>query len=74
MDAKAVTEIEDGVIIVQGQRFQEGLQFGVSGPNFRWVGLVGFGIGLVDLIQDSGTVTVTGIKGMFVNILFQGFG
>ena len=74
MDAKTAAKPEDGVVIVQGQGFQEACQFGEVGLDLRWIGLTGLCIGLVQLIQDSFAVGVTGLKrvGIYVGLQSQG--
>lgn len=62
--AQSAAEGKDGIVIVQGQGFQETLQFLETIADFRWVGFVGFGIGLVELIENGFSVAVPGIKGM----------
>lgn len=70
MDAKAAAKAEDGVVVVQGQAFQEAFQFGEASLDFRWIRLAGLCIGLVKLIQDGFAVAVTGLKrvGIYVGL------
>ena len=70
MDAKTATEAEDGVVIVQGQGFQEAFQFGEAGLDIRWVGLAGLCVGLVELIEDCFAVAVTGLKRVGIYVGF----
>ena len=51
--AQAATEVKDGVVIVQGQGFQKTLQFLEALADFRWIGFVGFAIGLVELVENG---------------------
>ena len=67
-DNKPAAEGENGVVIIQGKGTEELLQIPEAVLNLRWIRLVGFGVGLVKLIQDSGTFLVTGIQGMGLNI------
>ena len=71
---QAAAEIKDGIVIVQGQGFQETLQFLETIADFRWVGFVGFGIGLVELVKNGFSVATPGIKGMVSCVSFQCFG
>ena len=72
--AEAAAEIKDGIVIVQGQGCQETLQFLETIADFRWVGFVGFGIGLVELVKNSFTITIPRIKWMVACVGFQCFG
>ena len=72
--AEAAAEIKDGIVIVQRQGFQETLQFLETIADFRWVGFVGFGIGLVELVKNSFTITIPRIKWMVACVGFQCFG
>ena len=72
--AEAAAEIKDGIVIVQGQGFQETLQFLEALADFRWVGFVGFGIGLAELVKNSFTITIPRIKWMVACVGFQCFG
>ena len=67
---QAAAEVKDGVVIVQGQGFQETLQFLETLADFRRIGFVGFGIGLVELVANSFSVAVPGIKGMVACVGF----
>ena len=66
--AQPAAEGEDGVVIIQGKGTEELLQIPEAVLNLRWIGLVGFGVGLVKLIQDGRVVRVTGVQGMGLNI------
>jgi hypothetical protein len=66
--AQPAAEGEYGVVIVQGEGTEEFFQFLEPVLNLRWIRLVGFGIGLIKLIQDGGTFLVTGIQGMGLKI------
>ena len=72
--SQATTEVKNGVVIVQGQGFQKRLQFFEAVTDFRWIGFMGFAIGLVELIQNGFAIAASGIKGMVVRIGFQCFG
>ena len=61
---KAATEVKDGVVIVQGQGFQKTLQLLETLADFWRIGFVGFGIGLVELVENGFSIAVPGIKGM----------
>ena len=71
MDTKAAAEVKNSIVIIQGQGFQEGFQFSKACPDFRRVGLVGLGIGLVQLIQYGFAIGVIGIEGMGIYVVFQ---
>ena len=62
--AELATEIPYGVIIIQGQVTQKVIQFLESVADLRWVGFVGFCVGLVELVQDGFAIGITGIKRM----------
>ena len=47
------TEVPYGIVILQGQLTQKVVQFLEAVADFRWVGFVGFCVGLVKLIQDG---------------------
>ena len=68
---QAAAEIKDSIVIVQGQGFQETLQFLETIADFRWVGFVGFGIGLVELVKNSFTITIPRIKWMVACVGFS---
>lgn len=72
--AQAAAEVRDCIVIVERQGFQETLQFLETFADFRWVGFVGFGIGLVELVENGFSVAVPGIKGMVSCVSFQCFG
>ena len=71
---QAAAEVKDGIVIVQGQGFQKTLQFFETFADSRRIGFVGFGIGLVKLVENGFTIAVPGIKGMVVRVGFQCFG
>ena len=71
---QAAAEVKDCVVIVEGQGFQETLQFLVALADFRRIGFVGFGIGLVELVENGFTIAVPGIKGMVACVSIQCFG
>ena len=71
---QAATEVKDGIVIAQRQRLQETLQFLETLADFRRIGFVGFGIGLVELVENGFSIAVPGIKRMVVRVGFQCFG
>ena len=62
--ADLATEIPHGIVIIQGQVTKEVIQFLKAVADLRRVGLVGFCVGLVKLIQGGFEITVTGVKGV----------
>ena len=46
-------EIEDGIVIAQVQGIREVLKFPEPLTDFRWIGFVGFGVSLVDLVENG---------------------
>jgi len=68
--AQAAAEIKDGVVIAQGQGFKETLQFLKTFADLWWIGFVGFGIGLVELVENGFRIAVPGIKGMVACVGF----
>ena len=72
--AQAAAEVKDCIVITQGQGFQETLQFLEAVADFWRIGFVGFGIGLVELVENGFSTAVPGIKGMVVSVGFQSFG
>ena len=71
--AKAAAEVEDGVVVVQGERFQKGFQFLEAVPDPRWVLLVGFCVGSVKLIQHRRAIRIVGIECMVLGAVLQQF-
>ena len=67
----AAAEVKDGVVIIQGKGFQDGFQFGKTFPDLRWGGFMGFGIGLVQLVQHRFATAAPVIKGMGIYIGFE---
>ena len=67
-------EMEDGVVIAQVQGIQ--IVFKLTEPlsDFRRIGFVGFGIGLIDLVEYSLRIAVPRIKGMAAQVGSQCFG
>ena len=61
---EAATEVEYSIVIIQREGAEEFFQFFEPFTDFRWVGFVGFCVGLVKLIQDGFAITVTGVEGM----------
>ena len=72
--AELTTEVPDGIVIIQGQAAQEGIQFLESVTDLRWVGFVGLGVSLVQLIQDGVTITIAGIEWVGLYVGFQPLG
>ena len=60
--AELTTEVPHGIVIIQGQTAQEVIQFFEAVADLRWIGFVGFGVGLIHLIQDGVTITIAGIE------------
>ena len=71
---KAAAEVKDGVVVTQWQGLQKTLQFLEALADLGWIGFVGFGIGLVELVENGFCVVVPGIKGMVACVGFQCFG
>ena len=71
---QAAAKVKDGIVIVQGQGFQKTLQFFETLADFRRIGFVGFGIGLIELVENGFRIIVPGIKGMAACVGFQCFG
>ena len=71
---QTATEVKDGVVIVQGKGFQKRLQFFETLADFRWVGFVGFAIGLVELVENGFSIAAPRVKGMVACVGFQCFG
>lgn len=70
---QAAAEVKDGIVVVQGQRFQEALQLLETFADFRRVGFVGFCVSLVELVENSFSIAVSGIKGIVACVGFQCF-
>ena len=71
---QTAAEVKDGVVIVQGQGFQETFQFLKAFADFGRIGFMGFGISLVELVENGFSIAVPGIKGMVACVGFQCFG
>ena len=71
---QTATEVKDSVVIVQGQGFQETLQFLEALADLRRIRFVGFGIDLVELVENGFRIAIPGIKGMVACVGFQCFG
>ena len=67
---KTAAEVKDGIVIVEGQGFQETLQFLETIADFGWIGFVRFCIGMVELVENGFTIAVPGIKGMVACVGF----
>ena len=50
---QTAAEVENGIVVAQWQGFQETLQLLEALADFRWIGFVGFGIGLVKLVENG---------------------
>ena len=72
--AELTTEVPDGIVIIQGQAAQEVIQFFEAVADLRWIGFVGFGVGLIHLIQDGVTITIAGIEWVGLYVGFQPLG
>ena len=72
--AQAVAEVKDGIIIAQWQGFQKILQFLEALADFWRIRFVGFGIGLVKLVENGFTIAVPNIKWMVACVSIQCFG
>ena len=72
--AELTTEVPDGIVIIQGQAAQEGIQFFESVTDLRRVRLMGLCVGLVELIQDGFAFTVAGIEWVGLYVGFQPLG
>ena len=68
---QVAAEIKDCIVITQGQGFQKTFQFLKAFADFLWIGFVGFGIGLVELIENGFSIAVPGIKGMVACVAFN---
>lgn len=67
-------EIEDGIVIAQVQGIQEVLKFPEPLADFRRIGFVGFGIGLVELVENGLGIAAPCIEGMAAHVGSQCFG
>ena len=65
---KPAAEVEDGIVIFQRKVAEKVIQFLESVPDLRWVGFVGFCVGLVELIQDGFTIGIAQIDGVLVHV------
>ena len=72
--AQMAAEMEDGIVIAQVQGIQIVLKLPEPLTDFRRIGFVGFGIGLVDLVEYSLRIAVPRIKGMAAHVGSQCFG
>ena len=61
--AELATEVEDGVAIFQRKVAEKILQLLKAVADLRWVGFVGFCVGLVKLIQDGFAIGIAQIDG-----------
>ena len=67
---QTAAEVKDGIVIAQWQGFQKTLQFLKTLADLRRIGFVGFGIGLVELVENGLRIAVPGIKGMVACVSF----
>ena len=72
--AELTAEVPHGIVIIQGQAAQEVIQFFESITNLLWVGFVGLGVSLVQLIQDGFAITIAGIEWVGLYVGFQPLG
>ena len=68
---EATTEVEDGIVIFKREGAEEFFQFLESVADLRWVGFVGFCVGLVELIQYGFAIAIAGIKVMGSYVVIQ---
>ena len=71
---QTAAEVKDGIVIAQRQSLQETLWLLKTLADLRWIGFVGFGIGLVELVENGFSIAVPGIKGMVACVSIQCFG
>ena len=69
--AQTAAEIKNRIIICQRQYTQKLFQLLKPVADFRRITLVGFGIGLVQLIQNRLTITVTHVTRMVFDVSIQ---
>ena len=60
---QVAAEVKNCIVFVQGQGFQETLQFLKTVADFRRIGFVGFRIGLIELFRTVFLSPVPGSKG-----------
>ena len=66
--AQAATEVENSIVIIQRKTAEELFQRFEAVSDFRRIRFVGFGIGLVKLIQDGFAAAITTIKGVGIYV------
>ena len=71
--AKAAAEIKNGIVVIQREGAEEFFQFLKSSADLQKIGFMGFGIGLLQLIQNSFAIAVTKINGMRFYVGFHPF-
>ena len=71
---QAAAEVKDCIVIAQRQSLQETLQFLETLTDLWRIGFVGFGVSLVELVENGFTIAVPGIKGMVACVSIQCFG
>jgi hypothetical protein len=69
-DAKATIQVEHGIVVIQWEIAKKFFQFLKSFADFGRITFVGFGVGLVQLVQDGVTITIAGIEGVGLYIGF----
>ena len=67
-------QIEDGIVIAQRQGIQEVLKLPEPLTDFRRIGFVGFGVGLVKLVENGLGIAAPWIEGVAAHVGFQCFG
>ena len=67
---QSAAEVKDGVVIVQGKGFQKRLQFFETLADFWRIRFVGFGIGLVKLVENGFSIAAPRVKGMVACVGF----
>ena len=60
---QTTAEVKHGIIIIQWQNAQKIFQLLKASADFRWIGFMGFGVGLVQLIQNGFAIAITTFKG-----------
>ena len=67
---QVTAKVKDGIVIAQWQSFQETLQLLETFADFGRIGFMGFGIGLVELVENGFSITIPVIKEMVVCVGF----
>ena len=71
---QAAAEGKNGIVIIQRQGFQETIKFFETFADFGRIGFMGFGISLVELVENGLRIAVPSIKGMVARVSIQCFG